>query len=80
MQVVWCPHPGLLDEFHGREKEVLAGLTGELDHGRKNGPAANESGNETTRSGAIDDGWARLFNTLELFPLEYYGVGKITKN
>ena len=80
MQVVWCPHPGLLEECRGREKEVLAGLTGELDHGRKNGQAGNESGNETTGPGAIDDGWARLFNTLELFPLEYYGVGKVTRN
>lgn len=29
MQVLWCPHPGLLAEFKGREKEVLAGLTGQ---------------------------------------------------
>jgi pseudouridine-5'-monophosphatase len=28
MRVVWCPHPGLLGEYQGREKEVLAGRTG----------------------------------------------------
>ncbi|KAL6719391.1 hypothetical protein ACLMJK_003630 [Lecanora helva] len=26
MQVVWCPHPMVLKEFKGREREVLAGI------------------------------------------------------
>lgn len=29
MRVVWCPHPGLLEVYRGREEEVLAGRTGE---------------------------------------------------
>ena len=29
MQAVWVPYEGLLKEYAGREKEVLAGLTGE---------------------------------------------------
>ena len=28
MRVVWCPHKELLEEYKGREKEVLAGLMG----------------------------------------------------
>lgn len=31
MRVVWCPHPELLREYRGREKEVLAGRTGMCD-------------------------------------------------
>ena len=31
MQVVWCPHPGLLKEYEGREELVLAGLMAEHD-------------------------------------------------
>ncbi|KAI9884946.1 MAG: hypothetical protein M1823_003260 [Watsoniomyces obsoletus] len=30
MRVVWVPHEGLLNEYRGREKEVLAGLTGTI--------------------------------------------------
>jgi pseudouridine 5'-phosphatase len=80
MQVVWCPHPGLLEECRGREKKVLAGLTNELDHDRKSGFAANESSNVAAAPGAIDDGWAHLFTTLESFPLAYYGIGRVTTN
>jgi pseudouridine-5'-monophosphatase len=29
MRVVWCPHPSCWGEYQRREKEVLAGLTGE---------------------------------------------------
>ena len=28
MQVVWCPHPGLLREYEGKEELVLAGMAG----------------------------------------------------
>jgi pseudouridine-5'-monophosphatase len=71
MQVAWCPHPGLLEEYRGREKEVLAGLTGELGNDQKNDQGGH---------GTVDDGWGRLFKTLESFPLEYYGVGRVTPN
>lgn len=83
MQVVWCPHNGLLNEYKGREKEVLAGLMGEhkenenLAHSRSidvqiNGirPHARVTG----VPGEIDDGWARLFRSLEEFPFEWYGI------
>jgi pseudouridine-5'-monophosphatase len=78
MQVVWCPHAGLLEEYSGREKEVLAGLTGELDH--ESGQDGNKSNDAPNALGAIDDGWGRLFLSLESFPLEYYGIGNMTKN
>lgn len=79
MQVVWCPHPGLLKEFEGREKEVLAGLTGEYkDPEEKNAEiGVNSSDGANRKAGApgeIDDGWARLFMTLEEFPYSSYGI------
>ncbi|KAF2094835.1 HAD-like protein [Rhizodiscina lignyota] len=88
MQVVWCPHVELLAEYKGREKEVLAGLTGEhkddeLKDGEKAAKDEEEdvSGKEKkTKSripgspGEIDDGWGRLFTTLEDFPFEEYGI------
>ncbi|SMR61672.1 unnamed protein product [Zymoseptoria tritici ST99CH_3D1] len=64
MQVVWCPHPGLLNEYKGREEEVLAGLTGEM----------KESGEKMPAPGAIGDGWARLYSSLEGFPYADYGL------
>jgi pseudouridine-5'-monophosphatase len=33
MKVVSCPHPGLLAEYKGTEKQVLAGLIGEHKDG-----------------------------------------------
>ena len=61
MQVVWCPHPELLVEYRGREKEVLAGQTGE------------HKGEEAC-PGKIDDGWGRFLSTLESFPYAEYGI------
>lgn len=61
MQVVWCPHPGLLNEYKGREEEVLAGLTG-------------ESEDIGSKPGEIGDGWAVLYRSLENFPYERYGI------
>jgi len=66
MQVVWCPHPGLLKEYEGREKEVLAGLCGE-----------HESEGERTEDGKVgelDDGWAVLVESLEKFDYARYGI------
>lgn len=37
MRVIWCPHPGLLEAYKGREEEVLAGLTGEHKEEEKSG-------------------------------------------
>ena len=83
MQVVWCPHSGLLDEYRGREKEVLAGLMGE--HKEDESLARTHSigmqidgirphARVLGVPGEIDDGWARLFRSLEEFPFEWYGI------
>ncbi|KAI9713085.1 MAG: hypothetical protein M1820_001070 [Bogoriella megaspora] len=64
MQVVWCPHPGLLNEYKGREKEVLAGITGVSD----------SQDDKKMQPGMIDDGWGRLFESLTTFPYADYGI------
>lgn len=75
MRVVWCPHPGLLGEFKGREKEVLAGRTGSHDETQVrdhvgHGPLDGSPGSV----GDIDDGWAELLSSLEDFDFERYGI------
>ncbi|KAK7900186.1 hypothetical protein LTR67_003932 [Exophiala xenobiotica] len=74
MRVVWCPHPGLLEVYRGREEEVLAGRTGEhkeddLDHA-EGIPLAGSPGHE----GEIGDGWGELLTTLEDFDFFKYGI------
>jgi pseudouridine-5'-monophosphatase len=61
MRVVWVPHPGLKKEYEGREKEVLAGATG-------------EAGNDLEIPGEEDDGWAEYLPSLEEFSCEKYGM------
>ncbi|KAF7716762.1 HAD hydrolase subfamily IA protein [Penicillium ucsense] len=75
MQVIWCPHPGLLEAYRGREEEVLAGRTGQ----HKEDETANlETGADSLQTGGvpgeIGDGWAELVGTLENFPYEKYGI------
>ena len=67
MRVIWCPHPELLNEVKGREKEVLAGITSEPqdDFGKHGLEAA---------PGMIDDGWAELIKTMEDFNYKKYGI------
>jgi pseudouridine 5'-phosphatase len=74
MRVVWCPHPGLLKEYVGREKEVLAGRTGE--HKEADVEIHDTSMIEGSPGyvGEIDDGWAELLHTLEDFQDEKYGI------
>lgn len=74
MQVVWCPHPGLLEEFKGREKEVLAGLTGEHKDETVDGLEKVAGKRVIGQAGEIDDGWGRLLETLQGFPYEFYGI------
>jgi pseudouridine-5'-monophosphatase len=90
MQVVWCPHPGLLNEYKGREKEVLAGATGEHKDEKENegekivkdvkddvrGKEERLHMRVKGRPGEIDDGWAVLLKTLEDFDYEYFGIRK----
>jgi len=80
MQVVWCPHPELLVEYKGREKEVLAGLTGEHKEDeeaqlQKTEVEVAQGKRRVGMPGEIDDGWAKLYNSLESFPYESYGMG-----
>jgi pseudouridine 5'-phosphatase len=74
MRVVWCPHPGLLKEYRGREGEVLAGITGEHKEAeiQKHGSSPIEG--SPGRVGKLDDGWAELLETLEDFNFERYGI------
>lgn len=82
MRVVWCPHPGLLEAYKGREEEVLAGLTGE--HKGKSG-AEKEADDLKQRRlstdsaqdgklGEAGDGWAVLVKSLEDFDYAKYGI------
>ena len=73
MQVLWCPHPELLKEYRGQEKEVLAGLTGEHDREVRPVDKLNPQG-VSGIAGCIDDGWALLRQSLESFPYERYGL------
>ena len=73
MRVVWVPHPGLLGVFREREKEVLAGLTGE--HKDEDLPdAPNLVAGHAGQVGEIDDGWGERLETLEDFDYSKYGI------
>ena len=74
MQVVWCPHPGLLNEFKGQEAEVLAGLTGQHKEIEEEVVELDDSGRRKGAPGEIGDGWARFFKSLEDFPYETYSI------
>ncbi|KKA24698.1 (S)-2-haloacid dehalogenase [Rasamsonia emersonii CBS 393.64] len=83
MQVVWCPHKDLLQEYKGREEEVLAGLTGEHKEEEKSDPEKEahslqaervSHGYGSGKPGEIGDGWGQLLYTLEDFPYEKYGI------
>ena len=81
MRVIWCPHEGLLQEYRGREEEVLAGLTGEhkdidqldtLKDGMMDVTPWRRHG--SGKPGELGDGWGELLATLESFPYESYGI------
>ncbi|KAK5165440.1 uncharacterized protein LTR77_008969 [Saxophila tyrrhenica] len=76
MQVVWCPHEGLLGEYTGREGEVLAGLTGELKEKNEEIGVVTPEGGERRKGapGSVGDGWGRLVSSLEGFPYGGYGI------
>lgn len=83
MQVIWAPHPGLLNEYKGREDEVLAGLTGQHKEEDKSEPEKEvqslqaervSRGNGSGKPGTLKDGWAQILLSLENFPYERYGI------
>jgi pseudouridine 5'-phosphatase len=74
MRVVWCPHPGLLGEYIGREKEVLAGKTGEHKEEEIERHGMSTMKGSPGHVGEIDDGWAELLKTLEEFRYDKYGI------
>lgn len=81
MQAVWCPHPELLTEYKGKEKEVLAGLTGQHKDDedkelQKTEMEAVKGKRNVGMPGEIDDGWARLLESLVDFPYGKFGIGE----
>lgn len=74
MRAVWCPHPGLLNEYIGREKEVLAGRTGEHKEEEIERHGTSTIQGSPGHVGEIDDGWAELLETLEDFQGEKYEI------
>ena len=81
MRVIWCPHQGLLQEYRGREEEVLAGLTGEHKELDQSDPlkdgvidVAPWQSRGSGKPGELLDGWGELLATLESFSYERYGI------
>ena len=75
MQVLWCPHEGLLNEYKGREIEVLAGRTGAHDAEKmeEHAPVEGLPGSPGHVC-EIDDGYGTLVRSLEDFPWAKYQV------
>lgn len=78
MQVVWCPHPELLNEYAGREELVLAGLMGEHKEVEDEDALGTATqGGEVQKGkapGEVGDGWAVLLKSLENFPYKRFGI------
>ncbi|KAJ5925743.1 HAD superfamily hydrolase [Penicillium verhagenii] len=85
MQVIWCPHPGLLETYRGREEEVLAGLTGSHKEAEKSAAEKEAEQLQSSRvqgsgtTGSLGDGWGQLVGTLEDFPYAQFGI-KVPQN
>lgn len=82
MQAVWVPHPELLIEYKGKEKEVLAGLTGEHKGDeeqqlQKTEVEVKQGKRQIGMPGEIDDGWGQYLKSLENFPYKSYGMEEI---
>lgn len=79
MRVIWCPHPELLKEYAGREREVLAGMTNKSvkqdETVREALEEAGAEGRVKGRVGRLDDGWGEMLKTLIGFPYARYGIG-----
>nr|POE78055.1 putative uncharacterized hydrolase [Quercus suber] len=65
MQILWCPHPGLLEEVKGEAGRILYGPLGSSSDERHNrGNAAEWPSNA----------WATLLRSLEDFDYKQYGI------
>ena len=74
MRVIWCPHPGLFEIFRDREKEVLAGRTGEYTERDADHDGPGSIPGSPGQVGEVDDGWAERLDTLEHFDFLKYGI------
>ena len=74
MRVVWCPHEGLLGEYRGREKEVLAGQMAQHKEDDVEMLGTSKLEGSPGHVGEIDDGWAEMLHSLEYFVPEKYGI------
>ncbi|GAM85010.1 hypothetical protein ANO11243_030130 [Dothideomycetidae sp. 11243] len=75
MQVLWVPHLGLLGEYKGKEKEVLAGRSGMVHaHTAKPSGEGEVEDDMAIPPGEIDDGWGRMILSLEDFDYASYGI------
>ncbi|KAI5292246.1 hypothetical protein KEM52_006512 [Ascosphaera acerosa] len=76
MQVAWVPMAGLLNEYRGREDEVLAGRIGAYQEADLPVLDKPEEWRRASpgKVGEVGDGFGRLFNSLENFPYESYGM------
>lgn len=78
MRVVWCPHPMVLKEYRGRERQVLAGIANG-DGDEELNEVMDEAGAKRGGGGKgglrrLDDGWAVLVESLEAFDYGRYGI------
>ena len=72
MRVIWCPHEMLLQEYEGREEEVLAGIAGARDEERMRPGTARER--LLDPPGTLGDGYAEYYSSLADFDPERYGI------
>ncbi|CCX07367.1 HAD-like domain-containing protein [Pyronema domesticum] len=72
MRVVWVPHPGLLQEYSGREEQVLAGLMGEAEKDQADGRIPEED--SMGQTGMVGDGKGELRDSLVGFDYARYGI------
>jgi pseudouridine-5'-monophosphatase len=71
MRVVWVPHPGLRQEYKGREELVLAGM---MNQAAKNLEDGMVLGSDMGSPGEFGDGKGELRTSLEGFDYGRYGI------
>lgn len=72
MRVVWVPHPGLRDMYASQVEEVLAGVTGQIEHSPLQ--AAEAKAGKLGETGKIGDGWGEFRESLVGFDFTKYGL------